>query len=241
MQVLKQGLLATISILAPGVLLAQSPQAAQQHNVQVAQADTGSSVDAYDALLKQIEGLQIYNNLLERQLQDQQQTLQDMKTTMQEAPDFERQIPPLLSRMIDGLKKFVSLDVPFHPTERADRIADLESMMERSDITDAEKLRRIIQAWQVEVQYGRTPEAYVGELNIDGAKRQVEYLRLGRVAWIYQTTDSSAQTGIWDTNTKSWKTLGTEYRNTVHKAIQMARSQVAPQLVLLPIPAPKPE
>jgi len=114
-------------------------------------------------------------------------------------------------------------------------------MMERSDITDAEKLRRIIQAWQVEVQYGRTPEAYVGELNIDGAKRQVEYLRLGRVAWIYQTTDSSAQTGIWDTNTKSWKTLGTEYRNTVHKAIQMARSQVAPQLVLLPIPAPKPE
>lgn len=240
MRVVKQGLLATISILAPALVLAQSPQAAQsQKNVQVAQASSDDNVAAYDALLKQIEGLQVYNNLLETQIKNQQTQLQDMKDAIEQAPDFERQVPPLLSRMIDGLKQFVSLDIPFHPKERADRIANLESMLERSDITDAEKLRRIMQAWEVEVQYGRTPEAYVGELDLDGKKRQVEYLRLGRVAWMYQTTDAQAQTGIWDVNTKSWKTLSSDYHNTVHKAIQMARNQVAPALVLLPIPAPK--
>jgi hypothetical protein len=96
-----------------------------------------------------------------------------------------------------------------------------------------------MQAWEVEVQYGRTPEAYVGDLDLNGKKRQVEYLRLGRVLWMYQTTDAQAQTGIWDQNTRSWKTLSAEYHNPVHTAIQMARNQVAPKLVLLPVPAPK--
>lgn len=230
----KRGLVATISLLAPGLVLAQA------QNTQVAQS-AGDKVAQYDALLKQTEGLEVYNQLVQRQIQNQQQDLQNIRAAIDQVPDLERQIPPLLSRMIDGLKEFVRLDIPFHPDERADRIADLETMMERSDVTDAEKLRRIMEAWEIEIEYGNTPEAYVGQLTIDGQDRQVEFLRLGRISWIYQTNDDEGLTGIWDANTKSWVPLGSQFRNSVRQAIRMARNQVAPDLVLVPVPPPQTE
>jgi hypothetical protein len=236
----KRGLLATISLLAPGLVLAQAPGADAPQNPQVAQS-ADDKVAQYDALLKQTEGLEVYNQLVQRQIQNQQQDLQNIRAAIDQVPDLERQIPPLLSRMIDGLKEFVRLDIPFHPDERADRIADLETMMERSDVTDAEKLRRIMEAWEVEIEYGNTPEAYVGQLTIDGQDRQVEFLRLGRISWIYQTNDDESLTGIWDANAKSWVPLGSQYRNSVRQAIRMARNQVAPDLVLVPVPPPQTE
>jgi hypothetical protein len=75
-------------------------------------------------------------------------------------------------------------------------------------------------------------------LQIDGTTREVDFLQVGRIALLYQTTDDAAMSGAWDPATESWTTLGSEHRNSVRRALQMARNQVAPELVLLPVPAP---
>ena len=66
-------------------------------------------------------------------------------------------------KMIEVMSLFVELDLPFLPEERQTRIIQLQTLMERADVTLAEKYRRILEAYQVETEYGRTIEAYKGD------------------------------------------------------------------------------
>ena len=190
----------------------------------------------YKSVLKIVEGLEVYNNLLQKQLDDQDAELATLEKSLQDVSLIERQIIPLMVRMIDSLEEFVKLDVPFLQKEREERIQRLKSMMERADVTAAEKFRRVIEGFQIENEYGRTIEAYKGSVIIDGKDREVDFLRIGRTALIYQTI-SREHTGMWNPQSKKWETLpATVYRNQVTKGIKVARKQIAPDLLMLPIP-----
>ena len=158
----------------------------------------------------------------------------DLNAAIDEVSVIERQITPLMIRMIDGLEQFVQLDVPFLPKERAERIASLKSMMDRADVAASEKFRRVMEAYQVEMDYGRTMEAYTGIHEINGQERDVEFLRLGRTALIYQTRDAGTQ-GVWNKQTRQWEELDSSYRTQVTKALRMAKKQLAPDLLMLPV------
>ncbi|MCU7959543.1 MAG: DUF3450 domain-containing protein, partial [gamma proteobacterium symbiont of Bathyaustriella thionipta] len=71
-------------------------------------------------------------------------------------------IAPLLAQMHSTLDEFVSHDLAFLPQERSMRLQRLASRLKRADISDGERYRQILQAWQVELQYGRTIEVYQG-------------------------------------------------------------------------------
>ena len=146
-----------------------------------------SKLQQFKTLMKEIEGLEVYNTQLRKQINNQEQEMADLNAAIDEVSVVERQITPLMMRMIDGLEQFVALDVPFLPEERANRVADLRAMMDRADVAASEKFRRVMEAYQVEMDYGRTMEAYSGIHSINGQERDVEFLRLGRTALIYQT------------------------------------------------------
>ena len=81
-------------------------------------------------------------------------------------------------KMIDALDQFVELDMPFLLEERRQRVAFLRTLLERSDVTVAEKFRRLLEAYEIENDYGRTIESYKGSLDVDGASREVDFLRI---------------------------------------------------------------
>jgi alkylation response protein AidB-like acyl-CoA dehydrogenase len=191
----------------------------------------------YRSLDKEIDGLMVYNQLLEQQLTDQKAEIEALQAAIEQVPELERQIPPLLTRMVDGLEQFVAMDLPFLQDERTNRVAQLKTIIERADVTVAEKTRRVLEAWQVENEYGRTNLAYTGELEIDGVAREVDFLRVGRIALLYQTPDAQ-YTGAWDQRARQWVALGDEHRNSVRQGLRMARAQVAPDLLLIPVPPP---
>jgi hypothetical protein len=143
-------------------------------------------------------------------------------------------------RMVDGLKKFVRLDVPFLMNERQDRVAQLEALLDRPDVTEAEKYRRIMEAYQIENEFGRTIEAYRGELPAPdgGPERTVEFLRVGRVALIYRTIDGN-EIGAWDQDAREWTPLPARYRASVKEGFRIAKKQAAPDLFSIPVPAPE--
>jgi hypothetical protein len=201
------------------------------------QAMAQDRVAEYRALNKDIDGLVVYNQLLERQIQDQLTEVEAMRMALEQVPELERQIPPLLTRIIAGLEEFVALDLPFQLEERQERIAQLKTIIERTDVTLADKFRRVLEALQIENEYGRDMVAYNGELQIDGVDREVQFLRVGRIALLYQTPDAEF-TGAWDQGTHQWVALGNEHRNSVRNGLRMARAQVAPDLLLVPLPAP---
>lgn len=193
-----------------------------------------SKLQQFKTLIKEIEGLEVYNTQLRKQINNQEQEMADLNAAIDEVSVVERQITPLMMRMIDGLEQFVTLDVPFLPEERANRVADLRAMMDRADVAASEKFRRVMEAYQVEMDYGRTMEAYSGIHSINGQERDVEFLRLGRTALIYQTRDASMQ-GVWNKQTRQWEELDSSYRTQITKGLRMAKKQLAPDLLMLPV------
>ncbi len=146
---------------------------------------------------------------------------------------------PLMIRMLDGLEQFIELDKPFLLDEREQRVNRLRALMERADVTLAEKFRRLTEAFQIENDFGRTIEVYKDALVLDGATLEVNILRLGRVGLYYQTNDASA-TGRWDEGAAQWTPLtDSASRNQVRQGIRIARKLVAPDLLLLEVPAPE--
>ncbi|WP_420935005.1 DUF3450 domain-containing protein [Alteromonas sp. A081] len=193
-----------------------------------------SKLQQFKTLMKEIEGLEVYNTQLRKQINSQNQEMDDLNAAIDEVSVVERQITPLMMRMIDGLSQFIELDMPFLPEERANRVADLRAMMDRADVAASEKFRRVMEAFQVEMDYGRTMESYSGLHSISGQERDVEFLRLGRTALIYQTRDASMQ-GVWNKQTRQWEELDSSYRTQITKGLRMAKKQLAPDLLMLPV------
>ncbi|WP_088330123.1 DUF3450 domain-containing protein [Lacimicrobium sp. SS2-24] len=207
-------------------------QSQQKINKMTDQID--SKLQQFKVLNKEIEGLNVYNRQLRKQIANQEQEMADLNASIDEVSVIERQITPLMMRMIEGLGQFIELDMPFLPEERANRLADLRNLMDRADVAPSEKFRRVMEAYQVEMDYGRTIEAYSGIHTVDGQERDVDFLRIGRTALVYQTRDASKQ-GVWNKQTRQWEALPSEYRTQVTKGLRMAKKQLAPDLLMMPV------
>ena len=109
--------------------------------------------------------------------------------------------------------------------------------MDRADVTNAEKYRRIVEAYQIENDYGRTIEAYRGSLKLGDRERTVDFLRFGRIALVYQSLDES-EAGVWSQETRSWLPLDASHRSAIRAGLRIARKQAAPDLIELPPPSP---
>lgn len=213
--------------------------AADQQRIEQVANQIDQLVNDFQTEAKVVDGLKVYNSLLQRQVDNQEAEKIALTQSIADVALIERQIVPLMTRMLDSLAEFVRLDTPFLENERNARLARLQNMMERSDVTAAEKLRQILEAYSIENEYGRTIEAYKGSLEVDGRPQEVDFLRIGRVSLTYQTV-GGGHTGAWDTETRSWVELPPEiYKSQVQQGLRIARKQVAPDMLVVPVTAPK--
>jgi uncharacterized protein (DUF885 family) len=208
--------------------------ATSQQKVNAFSEQVDSKLQTFKTINKETDGLRVYNSQLDKQIASQVEEMAALNKSIDEVSVIERQITPLMIRMIDGLEQFVELDVPFLPDERGERITGLREMMDRADVSPSEKFRRVMEAFQVEMDYGRTMEAYSGILSLNGQERDVDFLRVGRTILAYQTRDASEQ-GVWNQETKTWDALDSSYRTQVTKGLRMAKKQLAPDLLMLPV------
>ena len=212
---------------------------AQESQVRVDKVvtQTRSMEDQYRATLKEIDGLLIYNKLLELQIENQERVKVDLEQSIANVAIVNRQIVPVMTRMIDSLEQFISLDVPFLNQERTDRVNGLKELMSRQDVTVAEKFRKVTEAYQIENDYGRTIETYKDTLEVDGAFLELDFLRIGRIALMYQSVDGK-RSGVWNQYTQSWDDAS-DQRNQIKLGLSIAKKQVAPDLVILPVDSPE--
>jgi hypothetical protein len=203
--------------------------------------ETRDLLTDYKTVSKQVDGLKVYNTRLQKQIDNQLIRVGEIDEAIDQVTIISRQMTPLIIRMIDGLELFVELDVPFHVEEREKRIAFLRANLDRSDVTVAEKFRQVLEAYKIENEYGRKIDAYKGSVEIDGVERDVNFLRVGRVSFMYQTTDTEIS-GAWDQASRSWVPLSRgEYRNAIMKGLRIARKEASIDLMNLPVAAPAPE
>lgn len=226
------------AVVKVGEQRTKSAQASQVRIDRLA-AETGDLLQDYKTVMKQVDGLRVYNARLEKQIAGQLRRIASLEKAVDEATVIQRQITPLLIRMIDGLEQFVDLDVPFHIDERKERVEFLRSSMDRSDISIAEKFRQVLEAYKIENEYGRKIDSYKGVATVNGAERDVNFLRIGRIGLLYQTTDGE-HSGAWDKTQGAWVELDAgDHRGAIQKGLRIARKQASIDIMKLPIPAPE--
>ena len=223
-------------IVNTGTSRSDAAQASQQRVDKIA-TEADKIFANYKRELKVVEGLKVYNALLQRQLDDQQREMQTLRKSIQEVAIIERQITPLMLRMTDALEQFIELDMPFLLDERRERVARLRDTIGRADVSVAEKFRTVLEAYQIENDYGRTIESYEDVMEVAGQSRGVSLLKFGRVSLVYQT-EGGEYNAVWDQANREWKALdAAEYRNHIAKGLKIARKQVAPDIIILPVGA----
>ena len=196
-----------------------------QQRIETLDDATRQMLEEYHVLGREFDALSVYNDQVERLVQSQEQEKLSLQQQMADMELTQREVVPLMLRMIDALAQLVRSDIPFLQQERSQRVVLLRQLMDRADVSVAEKYRRIL-------------EAYRDELDGDGLKRTVDFVRVGRVGLYYQSLDG-AQAGYWDRHARGWIDVDGADRLAIRQALRIARKQTAPELLRVQIPAPE--
>ena len=211
--------------------------AASQAQINDLVDQTQDSATRYAQAMAELDSLNQYNEQLQQQVTSQEEEMASIESQLTEIEVTNREVLPLMERMVAYLDRFVAADVPFLIDERKNRVNNLKELMPRSDVAISEKYRRILEAYQIELEFGSTLSAYEGVLNDGGSERTVEFLQLGRIALMYHTLDGN-EAGYWNADTDSW-VVDNNYLAAVSDALAVAREEGAPDLLRVPVPAPQ--
>lgn len=212
----------------------------QQHIDQL-DSETRKMLQEYRAILQQKDYQQYYNFQLKQLQAAQQQEITALETQLEELEYIEVAIMPLMQSMLVALEEFVALDIPFHRVTRQDGLQKLRSRINSGSLPLPDKYRLLMEAWQIEHDYGRSTETWRGRLSdstgqSSDEQMSVDYLRIGRIAFYYLSLDEQ-QLAIWDKQTRHWQTLPPHFAADLRRSIQVASKKIAPELLPLPLPA----
>lgn len=208
--------------------------AAQQRIDQLDQA-TRDALEAYRHAVTQADALTDYSERMQQLVASQADEIASLQQQIDSVADTQREMLPLIRRMIESLDAFIALDLPFLLDEREERVARLQALLVDPDVSIAELYRRVLEAYQIESEYGRTLEAWRGALGDGDQQRVVEFLRVGRLMLFYQSLDGRQQ-GYWDVAHGQWQALPSSYRRALDQGMAIARNEQTPQLLRLPMP-----
>ncbi|MEN8180019.1 MAG: DUF3450 domain-containing protein [Pseudomonadota bacterium] len=213
-------------------------EAKVQQHIDKLDDETKSVLEEYQRLSRELDVLKVYDDQLQRLVDSQIEETTSIQKQMQNLDMTQREIVPLMLRMVEWLEQFLAVDQPFLPEERGMRIKHIQQLMDRADVSVGEKYRRVLEAYQIEMDYSRTIEASRGELQMAETVRTVDFLRIGRVGLYYLTLDRK-EVGHWNTTTGEWETLPSRYNLPIRDGLRIARKQAAPDLLRLPVSAPR--
>ncbi|NNU15212.1 DUF3450 domain-containing protein [Parvularcula sp. ZS-1/3] len=212
--------------------------AASQQRVEQLDDQAKELLNDYRAATKQLDLLRRFNDSQRAEIENQVEQIAGLRTDIANVEGLEQAVVPLIGDMLEQLKRIVAADIPFLTAERQARLDRLDSVMADPTQTAASRYRLIIEAYQIENEYGRTIQAYNGTV-VDGDQElTVEFLRIGRIALIYKTADDSGLR-IYNQATGAWDDLDRSFLDDVRMGLRMAKEQLPPGLLQVPVKAPQ--
>ena len=212
----------------------QKRSRASQERIDRLDDQTKNLLEKYRASLWETQQLNVYADQLQQLVEEQEREQKSLQLQLKEVELTEREILPLMLRMLESLEKFVALDLPFLNQERQERLANLKKLMADPEAGIADRFRRLLEAYQVESDYGRALGAERTEVEIQGQRRSVHLLHVGRVALYYLSLDGN-EAGRWNHAAKRWEQVDSGYATAVRRGVKIARETAAASLLVLPL------
>ena len=178
-----------------------------------------------------------YTRELEELDRTQTEQIADLEAQVAQARITRQRILPLMRSMADALEKFVILDLPFHHEERITAVLQLKQRLNQPDLSVSARFRLLLEAYQLEQDYGDRIEAWRGPLQFQGEELSVQFLRIGRMALYFQSLDGETS-GVWNRSTETWELLDSSYNRPLVQALRVAGNESAPQMLQLPVMVP---
>jgi len=188
----------------------------------------------YRNTVDEAEVLSGYNDHVQRMVDDQNATIRSLENQIAGVDKTKQGVVPLMYKMIETLEKFVELDVPMNIERRQERIASLRTIMGDSNVSVSEQFRLVLEAYEIEANYGTVFATYQTELDLGGQTLTADFVHMGRVVLAAQSLDMK-NAWVWNNESRSWDVLGDEYLKPVTDAIRMARNEIPKDLTKLPV------
>ncbi|WP_172683901.1 DUF3450 domain-containing protein [Desulfosarcina cetonica] len=144
------------------------------------------------------------------------------------------QIDPFLDEVLTRMRRLIAADLPFLPDERQRRVDSLERLLIDPEVSQSERLRKLMEALMVELEYGQTIEVTRQTIDIAGEATLVNLFRLGRLALFYQHLDGG-DCGFYNIAEGTWQPLPRRYQGAILAAMEMGAKQRPVDILTLPI------
>jgi hypothetical protein len=188
----------------------------------------------YRMTVDEADVLRGYNDHVQRMVDDQKANIASLQNQINYVHKVKQGVVPLMYKMIDTLEQFVKLDVPMNIKNRQERIANLRTLMNDSNVTTSEQFRLVLEAYEIESGYGSVFDAYQGELDLGDRTITADFVHMGRIALVAQSLDMK-HAWVWNNDARSWEELGDEYLKPITDTVRMARKQLPMDLTKLPV------
>lgn len=140
-------------IFGGAVALALSAQVSAQD------ADAG---DRYAALLQQIENVKLETAQKEVFINTQKNQIANLRAQIAGIPATTATVEPLLEKMAAAIENEINSDYPFKIDERLIRLDKFRETLADKEATPGQKMRQALNIYDIEVGYGNSVAAYVG-------------------------------------------------------------------------------
>lgn len=142
---------------------------------------------------------------------------------------------PLAQKMLAELEAHLARDLPFLQEVRQRRIAEARALLADPQRGQAEKFRRVLEAWRSEADYGYTIGAEDATTDCSGQPGSATLVRIGRVGLYCIAADARAG-ARWDAAARRWAPLEDDDDVAeVARAAAMAREKEPAGLLVLPV------
>jgi hypothetical protein len=205
-----------------------------QNKINSIYEQTADLLGEYRNTVDEGDVLRGYNDHVQRMVDDQMKNIASFQKQIDGVDKVKQGVVPLMYKMIETLEKFVSLDIPMNIDARKERIEGLRTVMNDSNVTTSEQFRLVLEAYEIESNYGTTFEAYQGELDLGDRTITADFVSLGRIALVAQSLDMK-NAWVWNNESRSWEALDDGYLKPVKQTIAMARKQLPMDLTKLPV------
>lgn len=216
--------------------LAQTHAAGAKSQQHINQLDSATQqlLQEYQAIVQKRDYQQFYQYQLQQLAQEQARKKADLQQQLLDIGQVQLKLQPLLVRMVQALKTFIDLDMPFHREQRQQGIVQLQRRVNSPSIALPDKYQLLLEGFQIELAYGQTIGTYRDTLTQDGVRLSVDILRIGRIAMYYRSLDGEAL-GYWHQAQRQWQPLPKVYQAPIKRAMRVASQQLAPELLSLPM------
>ena len=188
----------------------------------------------YRAAMAQVDYLDKTRAFEQKEVNSLDASIAELNRRMVESVKLKDNLEDTLNVVVDHLENRVNKDIPFLMNERRERIASVREAIAKPELSAAEKLRRVLEALQVEANYGNTVDVSQERIKVGDEEISADIIRIGRVSVFWRSPDGN-RVGEFDRGTGQWVEMDHKYAHVISDVREMVMRLRSTKVVTLPL------